>query len=362
MLPALRWTFGSSLLSLALLEHEQVMDVDAFRPIQYHHHDRTTKSTRTRKKLRSRTALSSIFDLFDENRINNDKGWDGDKVVPRSSVGSGYNNNWLMFFHNKSQNEKQSTTNNLATWNEELQQQQQGEYEKIIEWQDSFHRNGLSDFCPPMSASLNCLMVGNKGDDESSSTQLPWEEEAEAEITSLRVLVEQKGTNEQNQQQDVDTVEIDTSSSSSAAAGAPIVRTSLVAPPHSSSSSAAAIPQNTKAAVYDCIVDHGLLEAVIGLGIDDSSSSSSNQQAVRDLVFEAATAIREHGIYVLVTQTGLSPATKQLLENASLEAGLEWAFELDGISDDHQQQFVSVARRFNTGVMPKVGKLSRFQP
>jgi hypothetical protein len=102
------------------------------------------------------------------------------------------------------------------------------------------------------------------------------------------------------------------------------------------------------AAVYDCIVDQGLMRAVL-----------DHEEIVRELLLEAAVALREHGIYVLVTKT-LSAETKALLEQHSIEAGFEWNFELDGISDDASQ--VSVARRFNTGKMPKIGKLSRFQP
>ena len=65
----------------------------------------------------------------------------------------------------------------------------------IIEWQDSFQRNDLADFTPPMSNGLNCLMVGDGFDvvndnDGNKRLKLPWEEEPEAQITSLRVLPE----------------------------------------------------------------------------------------------------------------------------------------------------------------------------
>ena len=61
---------------------------------------------------------------------------------------------------------------------------------------------------------------------------------------------------------------------------------------------------------------------------------------------------------MLVTEE-LTQESRDMLEEYGLEAGLEWQFELDGISDG---QVVSVARRFCTGEMPKVGRLSRYQP
>jgi hypothetical protein len=74
---------------------------------------------------------------------------------------------------------------------------------------------------------------------------------------------------------------------------------------------------------------------------------------------EAAVAIKDLGIYVLVTKE-LTEDSRRVLEEYGLKAGMEWQFELDGISDD--TQVVSVARRFCTGEMPKVGRLSRYQP
>lgn len=123
--------------------------------------------------------------------------------------------------------------------------------------------------------------------------------------------------------------------------------------------------------VYDCIVDQGLMDSVLALqqqheqqpnqhdGSFQSENDKDNADVVREWVLEAATAIREHGIYVLVTTKAHLPSrVQQLLSDLGEEAGLEWHFELDGISND--QQVVSVARRYCTGAMPKVGKLSRY--
>mmetsp|Transcript_4963 Transcript_4963/g.7610 ORF Transcript_4963/g.7610 Transcript_4963/m.7610 type:complete len:91 (-) Transcript_4963:381-653(-) len=89
----------------------------------------------------------------------------------------------------------------------------------------------------------------------------------------------------------------------------------------------------------------------------DAVIALNSPEAVKELLHEAAFAIREHGIYVLVTST-LSAETRKMLEDGT--DGFEWEFELDGISND--TQVVSVARRYCTGEMPKVGRLSRYQP
>ena len=78
-----------------------------------------------------------------------------------------YSDDWLFSFHNKCQNEKQLITNSLTIWNEQEQQSQR----EILEWQESFQRNGLADFTPPMSAGLNCLMVGGDIDNNNNKNK-----------------------------------------------------------------------------------------------------------------------------------------------------------------------------------------------
>lgn len=253
-----------------------------------------------------------------------------------------YSDDFLLNFHNKDQEQKQSVSNSLAIWNEELQREQ----ERIIEWQDSFQRNGLADFTPPMASGLNCLMVGGEGLG-GDSIKLPWEETADANITPLRITTEMNGNNDASKIPQQKSVTVQT---------APIVISDTDSSPNDTVSSSAirVVDPNKAAAVYDCIVDQGLMEAVLGL-----SGSSETKPAVQELLYEAATSIREHGIYVLVT-TSLSQDIRDILEECSQMAGFEWQFELDGISNDGQ--VVSVGRRFCTGEMPKVGRLSRFQP
>jgi hypothetical protein len=246
-------------------------------------------------------------------------------------------------------------TDSLALWNAEQQQEQN----EILEWQESFLRNGLADFTPPMSSGLNCLMVGedidatrqqsqqSKSPKTFGNTKLPWESVPEADITSLRVITPtKKGTEKPSnapygkiKKRDANTASVDTVLVSER----PRMETN-----NPTESSKIRVDSASIASVYDCFVDQGLMAAVL-----------NDKDTVRELLLEAALALREHGIYVLVTQT-LSDDTKVLLEEFSIEAGFEWNFELDGISNDASQ--VSVARRFNTGKMPKVGKLSRFQP
>lgn len=267
-----------------------------------------------------------------------------------------YSDDWLLGFHNQAQNDKQLMTDSLAVWNSVQQQEQQD----ILEWQESFQRNGFADFTPPMSAGLNCLMVGGNIDNsrqqpqESNSqetvgiTKLPWEEQSEAAITSLRV-VPPLGDDDANN--NVKGGNLTARTSGTARIGTSLVSSRSVPSmdiDDPSVSTKIRVNKTKHASVYDCIVDQGLMGAVL-----------NNEETVRELLSEAAVALREHGIYVLVTQI-LSDETKAVLEKYSIEAGLEWNFELDGISNDGSQ--VSVARRFNNGTMPKIGKLSRFQP
>jgi len=261
------------------------------------------------------------------------KAWEGDKGSPS------YWDSSLLDFHNKDQANKQSVTNSLALWNEDLQREQI----RIIEWQDSFQRNNIADFTPPMSSGMNCLMVGGE-ELGGENIKLPWEDEAEADVTQLRMLEPQMDDHHHDGGGDTSVTTV------------PMIRTERVhredsKASSSSSSSGGSITvsdPNKKAAQYDCIVDQGLMDAVIAL---------NSPEAVKELLHEAAFAIREHGIYVLVTST-LSAETRKMLEDGT--DGFEWEFELDGISND--TQVVSVARRYCTGEMPKVGRLSRYQP
>lgn len=278
----------------------------------------------TRMQLSTTTPLrrhSSLpFPLFDSSSSS----WgDPDKIQARPS----YSDHWLHDFHNRVQNSRILSTNQLAPWNQQLRD----ETASIREWQEAFVRNNFSDFTPPiMGPGMRCLMVG--ADMDLFQAKLPWEDEAEAAITSLKVLHPSKENNGDNAN----------AAGGSLKSGSSI-QTQLVSLPQQPPS------PSKDAAVYDCIFDQGLLEAVL-----------DQPDAVRALLLEAATALREHGIYVLQTRT-LNPNDRELLTLLRSECGLEWEFALDGISNNERQ--VSVARRFNAGPMPAIGRLaSRYQP
>ncbi|CAJ1947263.1 unnamed protein product [Cylindrotheca closterium] len=282
-----------------------------------------------------------------------------------------YSDNFLLNFHNQAQDEKQTETNSLKLWNEELAKEQLS----VKEWQDAFARNGLADFTPPMSAGLNCLMVGAPAT-EDNGTKLPWEDEAEATITPLRIPEKTSTTKVMDM---IDTMPIedaivlsdDSSRKEKSSSSNMILSTDepsdiIVSTSHSSPKSSASSKNNqatlskasqTPAASYDCIVDHGLLDSVVALS--SSADADKKQGVVQELLVEAATALREFGIYVYVSAEPLSVETRQTLQEASELAGLEWQFELDGLLECGE--VVSVARRYNNGVLPSVGKLSRFQ-
>lgn len=344
-----------------------------------------------------RTSSGAPRNPFSELRAGNNDGgdsgildWTPESFKKIAQLPS-YSDDWLLNFHNWDQSEKQLVTNSLTVWNEDIRNEQA----TIIEWQDSFQRNDLADFTPPMSNGLNCLMVGddfgvvNDNEDGSRRVKLPWEEESEAQITSLRILAgsvvdtleddlvtemtEGHKTSEGKKDDDEICIttdgDVELASEVSIVADTPseislcgtnggMVRTELVpytstATATSSDSSSAIRVQdsNKHAAVYDCIVDQGLMDRILAL--------ENSHKTICELLEEAAIAIKDLGIYVLVTKD-LTEDSRRILEEYGLKAGLEWTFELDGISDD--TQIVSVARRFCTGEMPKVGRLSRYQP
>lgn len=273
-----------------------------------------------------------------------------------------YSDNFLLRFHNQAQDAKQTETNSLNLWNEELAKEQLS----VKEWQDAFQRNGLADFTPPMSAGLNCLMVGAP---DEYGNKLPWEDEAEAAATPLRIS--EKATRKVIGVPIRDAIVLSESrkevpSRTTTLPGPADIVVSTGGDPKATSKAAASKAtaslskaSQIPAASYDCIIDQGLLDSVIALSAHDDNNDNDSNKAVQDLLLEAATALREFGIYVCMSAEPLSAETKRRLEEASELAGLEWQFELDGLLESGE--IVSVARRYNNGALPSVGKLSRFQ-
>jgi hypothetical protein len=79
------------------------------------------------------------------------------------------------------------------------------------------------------------------------------------------------------------------------------------------------------------------------------------------LLLEAARRVKEHGVYVMVTKVGtLSSDMKENLVDIGILLGVEWKFDLDGISDNKTS--VSVARKYFTDELPSVGRLVKVEP
>jgi len=299
-----------------------------------------------------------------------------------------YTDDWLLNFHNLVQSDRILKTNSLKPYNAQLEEE--AEATSTREWQESFIRNGLADFTPPIASNLNCLMIDyvpvavadnageNNGEGTHTShnlqTKLPWADECDSETTLTNLMVITK--NDVDDDHDVDSATSCVHSSiKNGCGGTPAlpVHTKLALSPStststsptgasaaSSSDSFYALNRQPKyAAVYDCIVDQGLLGSVLQFSSTTTattSTSRNNAEQVQLLLQEAAAALREHGIYVLTTIHKLTEKEQELLQSLTSQSGLEWQFHLDGISSE--THCVSVARRFNCGAMPEVGKLS----
>lgn len=213
-----------------------------------------------------------------------------------------------------------------------------GTFEETIEWQDSFLRNGLADFVPPASIFMQCLVVG--GADHPNLPFL-WEPDVVASPTllgSTTVQAAESFTNKDTTAGVSDHELPDTEDLEVAIA--------KVLKEERKNDQMNHTP-NRKPQRYDCILDQGLMNDILLNGADDA--------AVLDLCIKASLAIREHGIYVFVTGR-LSELMKAQLQEIGQSVGLDWQFDLDGISD--KDVSVSVARKYCTDAMPSVGKLA----
>jgi hypothetical protein len=94
-------------------------------------------------------------------------------------------------------------------------------------------------------------------------------------------------------------------------------------------------------------MDRGLMSQLL---------AASQEESCTQLLLEATKRIREHGIFILQSQT-LDDATKKYISNLGDILGLQWQFELDGISDDTVS--VSVARKYFVDELPEMGKLAK---
>jgi hypothetical protein len=238
------------------------------------------------------------------------------------------------------------------------------------EWHDSFVRNDLADFVPPLTSFLNCLLIGGDDDDDdgldggggssSSSSHMPHSRlEGTAQAHANELL-----------KNDTSSIRYAGQATKAAAVVVPKENSdraeeisSLLFGESSRPTSDLLIPHLSEPVSppsdFDCILDRGLMDELVAIARSSSSGSSFvSMDAVGQLFLEATRRIKEHGVYVVVTKNGmLSADVQDYLVSAGELLGMEWKFDLDGISDDETS--VSVARKYFSDELPTVGRLAR---
>jgi len=234
------------------------------------------------------------------------------------------------------------------------------------EWQDSFIRNGIADFVPPVAdaQSLDCLVLG--GDDDGGSS--------DANVLYGKVMSDQA---QSEQRRILQTAHRESGNSSDENDEAVKITTT---------GSDANLDHRPS---FDCILDRGLMDALLGASSfsaaptgseyvfrsgcavgtstsyrhnsadcnNTSTTSAESNILIPLLLQEASRQVREHGIFVMTTRTEvLTPTVKYYLTVLGQSLGMQWKFGLDGISDSATS--VSVARRFFAGTLPSFGQLT----
>ena len=197
----------------------------------------------------------------------------------------------------------------------------------------SFVRNGLSDFVPPLTNDLNVLVVGEASvEGEEASI-----EEDSPAIDGNDSKVDREALAEEQQTQDSSCSFLAAVFDDDSNRNEDGYRNRI-----SGGESSTALDFVT----YDCIMDKGLLGDLLSrrdheLDDDRGSADKNNKEEVGRLLWEATKRIKDMGIYTMSTPP-LSESTKQYLTELGGILGLQWVFDLDGISDDNLS--VSVAR------------------
>lgn len=189
------------------------------------------------------------------------------------------------------------------------------------EWHDSFVRNGLIDFVPPLSSQLNCLLV-------------------DGEISNGVPLKAARNIDENDPLKN-----------------APLIASTTQS--HNKEDLVLLHQVFDKLEQYeytpsdnsdlDCILDRGLLDQLV-------TSNDGTDKDVGLLLLEATRHLREHGVYIVVTRHQLSNDVKEYLDQVGALLGMQWRFDLDGISNNDVT--VSFARKYFRGELPTVGKLA----
>lgn len=210
------------------------------------------------------------------------------------------------------------------------------------EWHYSFSRNGLTDFLPQFSDHIKCCMIGNDTTETGTAREfehgrLPWQVNSEATtcITNLLGSINIENENDSCTGSD---------GSEDTASGLTHDHDRL----GQIVSSAAASITNVDEKGFDCILDGGILNAVVSTLPSTVTWHSRNGPAalieLHSLMQEANKAIREFGIYVAITSESVPSYAKEYLSAMGEIVGLEWTFDLDGLSNE--DYCVSVARKY----------------
>ena len=211
------------------------------------------------------------------------------------------------------------------------------------EWHYSFSRNGLTDFLPQFSAHISCCLIGG-GDDNSGNagrsiagtsqlgTQLPWQVDSDASCS-----ITHGGVADQ--------------SATATTSDAHLLHKSNTVLGNLATATTSMVESGEEG--FDCILDGGVMNAVVS-SLPDTVTwhSRAGPQALlelHNLMQEANAAIREFGIYVAITEGPVPNHAKEYLVAMGEVMGMQWKFELDGLSNEDYS--VSVARKYFSGVV-----------
>ena len=216
-------------------------------------------------------------------------------------------------------------------------------------WHDSFVRNGLSDFVPPLTDNLDVLVVGSRYQAREDGGL------AAAAVGGGRTGFDSGDDDDDDAAPTV--ISLAGGGTEPSAAGSPLQVTPAAREDSSCSFLASIFDDDDPALMsvggsgdldvesYDCIMDRGLLAGLFG---SDGGERSEEKDAAR-LLYEATRRLRDCGIYVASTPP-LSQRAKEYLTRAGERLGLQWVFDLDGISDDKVS--VNVARKYFKDELP----------
>lgn len=305
-------------------------------------------------RANSHTGKQLFKEIYAESNSNGGVGGGGGGGLSKKA----YNDDALFNFHIMTQRQKirdysamDTYVNTASLWN--------------LAWHDSFVRNGLADFVPPLTDSLSVLVVGNRYQGPTGAAVGKIIDFVEDEQLDSSTAISAEFYNEQSDSTPIKAAAIDDdvviheeaessepsfiqqSQDSSCSFLAAVFDDNNKFDTAESSSSSTELELTS----YDCIMDRGLMaDLCASADNEDGNNNYKNKIDMARLLFEATKRIRECGVYVANTAP-ISLETKEYLIQLGDYLGLQWEFDLDGISDDNLS--VSVARKF--GSCPTIG-------